>query len=124
MATAAQAATPSHADLVSVVVRESEGTGSGPQRAVEAFGGSVTDQFSVMAGFSAQVPADRLDALRAVPGVTSVTEDASLTLSNADVEAQASQAGSLYTIANKVTGASALWDAGITGRGIDVAVVD
>src|SRR5689334_18838933 len=124
MATAAQAATPSDADLVPVVVQESAGTGSGPQRAVEAFGGSVTKEFSVIAGFSAQVPGDRLDALRAVPGVTSVTEDASLTLSSADVAAQASQAGSLYTIANQVTGASTLWNAGATGQGIDVAVVD
>ncbi|NYJ06836.1 S8 family serine peptidase [Petropleomorpha daqingensis] len=124
MATAAQAATPSHADLVPVVVQESQGTGSGPQRAVEAFGGSVTTQFSVISGFSARVPSDRLEALRAVPGVTSVTEDASLTLSSADVEAQAGQAGSLYTIANQVTGASTLWNAGYTGQGVDVAVVD
>jgi serine protease AprX len=124
MATAAQAASPSDADLVSVVVQESDGTGNGPQRAVEAFGGSVTKEFSVISGFSATVPADRLDALRAVPGVTSVTEDASLTLSDADVETQASQAGSLYTIANQVTGASSLWQAGYTGQGVDVAVVD
>jgi serine protease AprX len=124
MATAAQAASPSDAGLVSVVVQESEGTGHGPQRAVEAFGGSVTKEFSVISGFSAQVPGDRLEALRAVPGVTSVTEDASLTLSSADVEAQANQAGSLYTIANQVTGASTLWNAGATGKGVDVAVVD
>src|SRR3954447_5150145 len=123
MATAAQAAPPSDADLVPVVVEESAGTGSGPQRAVEAFGGSVTKEFSVIAGFSAQVPGDRLDALRAVPGVSSVTEDASLTLSSTDVAAQASQAGSLYTIANQVTGASTMWQAGDTGQGVDVAVV-
>src|SRR4051794_32338151 len=124
MATAAQAATPSDADLVSVVVQETGGTGNGPERAVQAYGGSVTKQFSVISGFSAQVPADRLDALRAVPGVTSVTEDASLTLSDADVAAQAAQAGSMYTIANQVTGASTLWNAGYTGKGVDVAVVD
>jgi serine protease AprX len=40
------------------------------------------------------------------------------------VAAQASQAGSLYTIANQVTGASTLWKAGYTGKGVDVAVVD
>src|SRR4051794_823156 len=124
MATAAQAATPSDADLVSVVVQETGGTGNGPQRAVEAFGGSVTEEFSVISGFSAKVPGDRLEALRAVPGVTAVTEDASLTLSSADVAAQASQAGSLYTLANQVTGASTLWKAGATGQGVDVAVVD
>jgi serine protease AprX len=124
MATVASAATPSDADLVSVVVQESGGTGNGPERAVQAYGGSVTKEFSVISGFSAKVPGDRLDALRAVPGVSSVTEDASLTLSSTDVAAQASQAGSLYTIANQVTGASTMWQAGYTGQGVDVAVVD
>src|SRR3954453_12709162 len=123
MATAAQAATPSDADLVPVVVQETGG-GNGPERAVQAYGGAVTKEVSVISGFGAKVPSDRLDALRAVPGVSSVTEDASLTLSSTDVAAQASQAGSLYTIANQVTGASTMWKAGYTGQGVDVAVVD
>src|SRR3954449_6499272 len=80
MASVAQAATPSTADLVSVIVQENAGTGNGPERAVEAFGGSVSKQFSVFQGFSAKVPGDRLDALRSVPGVDKVTEDAGLTL--------------------------------------------
>src|SRR3954470_9685465 len=80
MASEAPAATPSSAALVSVIVQELDGTGNGPERAVEAFGGSVTRQFSVFQGFSAEVPGDRLDALRSVPGVDKVTEDASLTL--------------------------------------------
>ena len=58
------------------------------------------------------------------PGVASVTEDAGLALQSTDVAVQAAQAGSLYTIANKVTGASAMWDAGYTGKGVDVAVID
>src|SRR4051794_41956227 len=80
MASVAEAATPSTADLVSVIVQETAGTGNGPERAVEGFGGSVGQQYSVFQGFSAKVPGDRLDALRAVPGVQAVTEDASLTL--------------------------------------------
>src|SRR3954447_1357148 len=80
MASVAWAATPSTADLVSVIVQERAGTGNGPERAVEAFGGSVGQEYSVFQGFSAKVPGDRIDALRAVPGVDKVTEDASLTL--------------------------------------------
>src|SRR3954452_5550445 len=80
MASVAPAATPSHAGLVPVIVQELPGTGNGPERAVEGFGGSVGQQYSVFQGFSAKVPGDRLDALRAVPGVQAVTEDASLTL--------------------------------------------
>jgi serine protease AprX len=56
--------------------------------------------------------------------VQSVTQDAGLALQSTDVESQAAQAGSLYTIANEVTGASAMWDAGYTGKGVDVAVID
>jgi serine protease AprX len=124
MASEAPAATPSHAGLVPVIVQELPGTGNGPERAVEGFGGSVGQQYSVFQGFSAKVPGDRLDALRAVPGVSDVTQDAGLTLNSTDVEDQAAQAGSLYTIANQVTGASAMWDAGYTGQGVDVAVID
>src|SRR3954467_11009991 len=80
LASVAEAATPSTADLVSVIVQERSGTGNGPERAVEAFGGSVGQEYSVFQGFSAKVPGDRIDALRSVPGVDKVTEDASLTL--------------------------------------------
>nr|WP_281371647.1 S8 family serine peptidase [Petropleomorpha daqingensis] len=82
MASVAEAATPSSADLVPVIVQETAGTGNGPERAVEAFGGSVGQEYSVFQGFSAKVPGDRIDALRAVPGVDKVTQDASLTLNS------------------------------------------
>jgi serine protease AprX len=121
---AAEAATPSHAAEVQVVVRESSGAGNGPEQAVTAFGGKVLRQLDVIDGFSAAVPKDRLDALRATAGVVSVTADAGLTLSDADVTNQVSQTGSLYTLANQVTGASALWDQGYTGQGVDIALVD
>jgi serine protease AprX len=91
---------------------------------VQAFGGTVSRQLSIIGAFTASVPRDRLAALRAVPGVDSVTEDGSLELADAEVEQQSAQPGSLYTIANEVTGASAMWDAGYTGRGVDVAVID
>jgi hypothetical protein len=125
--TAASAATTtsaSSAGQMSVVVRELDGAGNGPERAVSAFGGSVGRQLDILGGFAAKVPVDRLDALRAVAGVASVSEDAGLTLQSTDVAAQAAQAGSLYTIANKVTGASAMWDAGYTGKGVDIAIID
>jgi serine protease AprX len=123
-ATASAAALTSSADQVSVIVRELAGSGNAPEQAVSAFGGSVGRQLEILGGFTAEIPADRLDALRAVAGVQSVTEDAGLALSSTDVESQAAQAGSLYTIANEVTGASAMWDAGYTGKGVDVAVID
>jgi serine protease AprX len=122
--TASAATLTSSADAVPVIVREAAGSGNAPEQAVTAFGGTVGRQLEILGGFTARVPADRLNALRAVAGVESVTENAGLELSSADVEGQAAQAGSLYTLANEVTGASAMWDAGYTGRGVDVAVID
>src|SRR6476660_6995545 len=95
-ASAATTTTASSADTVSVIVRELDGAGNAPERAVSAFGGSVGHQLGILGGFTAAVPSDRLDALRAVPGVASVTEDAGLSLQSTDVESQAAQAGSLY----------------------------
>ena len=123
-ASAATTTTASSADQLSVIVRESDGAGNAPERAVAAFGGTVGRELDILGGFTAQVPADRLDALRAVPGVSEVTKDAGLALQSTDVESQVDQTGSLYTLANKVTGASSMWDAGYTGKGVDVAVID
>ena len=175
---AATTTSASTAADVSVIVRETPGSGKLPEQAVRALGGSVGRQLSVIGGFTADVPADRLDALRAVAGVESVSEDASLTLNGLtdggllstvtktttavtapvttattavtapvadattavtdtttavadtaaavvnDVTGQADQAGSMYTITNTLTGASTMWDAGYTGKGVDVAVID
>ncbi|HYH74112.1 MAG TPA: S8 family serine peptidase [Nocardioides sp.] len=121
---ASAATQASSADQVSVVVREVSGAGNAPEQAVAAFGGSVTRQLAILGGFTAEVPSDRVAALRAVAGVASVTEDAGLTLASTEISDQAAQNGSLYTIANKVTGASTMWDAGYTGKGVDVAVID
>jgi serine protease AprX len=121
---ASAATTASAAEDVSVIVRELAGAGNLPEQAVAAFGGTVGRQLDILGGFTATVPSDRLAALRAVAGVESVTEDAGLTLASTEISDQAAQNGSLYTIANKVTGASSMWDAGYTGKGVDVAVID
>jgi serine protease AprX len=120
----AQAATASGAAPVRVVVREAPGAGALPEQVVQRLGGTVLRDLPIIGGFSARVPGDRLAALRASAGVAEVTEDAALTLSDADVAGQVAQAGSLYTLANQVTGAAQMWSAGATGKGVDVALVD
>ncbi|MCU1621155.1 MAG: peptidase and in kexin sedolisin, partial [Modestobacter sp.] len=121
---AAQASTDAPTEPVSVIVREGAGAGQGPEQAVSALGGTVEEPLGIIDGFSATVPADRLAVLRTVPGILSVTENAGLSLSDADVTGQVAQTGSLYTLANQVTGAADMWDAGATGQGVDVAVID
>jgi serine protease AprX len=117
-------ATPSSADRVSVIVQELPNSGDRPEKAVVALGGTVDGSFEVIDGFTATVPGNRLNALRAVPGVTSVTENAKVTLTSAEVDSQAGLNGSMQRITHEMTGASAMWDAGYTGAGVDVAVID
>jgi serine protease AprX len=120
----AQAATASSAAPVDVIVREAPGSGALPEQVVERLGGSVGRELTIINGFGASVPKDRLHVLRATAGVASVTEDAGLTLSDADVTGQISQTGSLYTLANEVTGAADMWNGGATGKGVDIALID
>jgi hypothetical protein len=53
-----------------------------------------------------------------------VTQNAPVTLQSTDVAEAQSLPGSLHSITTQVTGAKAFWDRGITGRGVDVAVID
>ncbi|MFP5372431.1 MAG: S8 family serine peptidase [Actinomycetes bacterium] len=116
--------TPGVAESVSVIVREAPDAGDRPERAVEAAGGSVVRQLSIIDSFSARVPADRLPALRSVAGVVSVTADAAVELHGRDVAAVQSEPGSLYRITHEVTKATTMWEKGYLGQGIDVAVID
>ena len=81
--------------------------------AVASYGGEVVRALDIINGFTAEVPADRLDALRAVPGVESVTEDAGLALSQRRRRRRRRPSRLALTLANEVTGASDLWDAGL-----------
>jgi serine protease AprX len=114
----------STAEQVSVIVQELPGSGTAPERAVTSFGGEVVRTLSVIAGFEARVPADRVGALRAVPGVRDVTENAAMSLSSAEVDQQVGLKGSMRRVTHEMTGAASMWDAGFTGAGVDVAVVD
>ena len=119
----ASAATKGSAAPVDVIVLELPGTGDRPERAVAAFGGAVERQLGIIDSFSAKVPADRVAALREVPGVDTVSEDVPVRLSSTEVESTNSLTGSMHSITD-VIGARHYWDRGVTGRGVDVAVID
>jgi serine protease AprX len=126
MAGPAAAATTvvSSADPVSVIVRELPGAGNAPERAVLALGGTVERELSIISGFEATVPGNRLGALRSATGVLEVVENAEVTLTSTEVDNQVGLNGSLQRITHEMTGASAMWDAGYTGAGVDVAIID
>jgi serine protease AprX len=121
---AAATAVVSSADPVSVIVRELPGAGNAPERAVLALGGTVEQELAIISGFEATVPGNRLGALRSATGVLEVVENAEVTLTSTEVDNQVGLNGSLQRITHEMTGASAMWDAGYTGAGVDVAIID
>jgi serine protease AprX len=95
-------------------------------RAVSAVGGHVTRELAVIGGVAANVPADRLDLLRHARGVRAVTPDSSGRLMGVDPSLGydvAADEGSLFNVA-RVTKARDIWNNGMTGKGVDVALVD
>ena len=126
--TAASAATTtaaSSADQVSVIVREPDGAGNAPERAVAGvrrFRRASARHPGRLHRRGAVRPARRAARRRRASRRSPRTPGSPCRAPTSS--RQAAQAGSLYTLANKVTGASAMWDAGYTGKGVDVAVID
>lgn len=110
--------------MVSVIVRELPRSGDAPERAVESLRGEVGRHIGIIDGFVAEVPEGGLARLEAVPGVHSVTLNRRVRLLHAaDGFDAAADPGSLYSTA-KLIRAIDLWRAGITGKGVDVALID
>jgi subtilisin family serine protease len=111
--------------VVSVIVRESAGSGSGPERLVRQLGGTVGRHIRIINGFSAKVPTAGLAQLEAARGVHSVTINRRVRLlSELDGWDQTSDLGSLHYVAQEVTGAGEYWNSRLTGKGVDVALID
>ena len=112
---------------VSVIVRELPGSGEAPELAVSSAGGEVGRHIALIDGFVATVPASSVGRIEATPGVHSVTRNARIQLLGPVGDGlgfdDPSEAGTMYSVA-KAVDVHNLWDSGITGRGIDVAVID
>jgi subtilisin family serine protease len=114
-------ASASSAPSVSVIVREYPGSTIDPDTVTAAVGGHVTNRLAIINGFSASVPASAVSRLATAPGILSVTADSrGHLLSTYD---PTTDTGSLAT-AEQRTGARATWDAGYTGKGVDIALID
>ena len=77
---------------------------------IEAMGGEVVYQYTLWNAVAARLPAERLTEVAALKGVAEVVEDGMLE--------------PLLDVSVPTTGAPAFWNAGFTGQGVDVAVVD
>src|SRR4051794_30140462 len=111
-------------ERVSVIVREADGAGTAPEHLVRQLGGKVNFELPLIGGFSATIPASAVDAVAAGQGIVAVTPDGQVHFNMAGDGYDATTAmGSLYNTA-RATGATDLWRRGITGRGVDVALID
>jgi serine protease AprX len=111
---------PSQAAAVSVVVQEVPGAGRDLQDAVTRLGGRVDVPLPIIDGFSASVPAHRVDDLGALPGVAAVTENRPVRFAGQYGEGS----GTASAVYSEAVRATKTWDQGHTGRGVVVAVID
>ncbi len=120
---AARAPDQSAVRVIVVADRAAGGSATGAA-AVAAAGGRVVHGLGSMAAVVADVPVAGIAAVRAAPGIRSVTADARLELQQTDPPpAPDGRAGSLRLAAAAI-GAPAYWQAGYTGHGVDVALID
>ncbi|HVW34597.1 MAG TPA: S8 family peptidase [Acidimicrobiia bacterium] len=95
-------------------------TGTAAHAAVTAHHGTVDQDLWIVNGVAATVPAAEVAGLAAEPGILHVTEDAGVTVQAADP----SPLHAATAVYPKVVGADRLWDEGVDGDGVTVALVD
>ena len=109
-------------ELISVIVREAPGAGDVPEQLVESSGGRVGLRLSIINGFAADLPRGAVEWLEASPAIEGITPNAPLQLQG-DSYRPGADVGSMQHTAD-IIGASRYWQAGFTGRGVDIAIID
>jgi serine protease AprX len=112
-------APPGAGESVRVIVQKRAAGDISPELAVRRLGGEVTRALPIVAGFAATVPAAALDELARLAGVRAVTPD-----SRVRVQAAAPGGSTIRSVYPKAIRADAVWNRGVTGRGVTVAVLD
>ena len=115
-------AAASGADSVKVIVREVPGHHREAARQVQRLGGEVGPRLALVDGFAARIPARATAALLRSPEILAVTPDSALRLSGSG-DVGGATTTSMPDLPHLV-GATDLWKAGVTGAGIDVALID
>jgi serine protease AprX len=113
---------PDAGPAMSVIVRAVAGAEGRIEDVVTRLGGTVTIDLPIINGFAARIPGSALDILRGDAAVVSVSPNTHVAAESdgydpsADVNSMAST--------TQYLGATDWWNAGFTGAGIDVAVID
>jgi serine protease AprX len=129
--TASTFATAVHAAprMVSVIVRALPGQGAAADQDITAVGGQVTNQIPLINAAVANVPANMVPALSVAPGVAQVTSNAPIHLLGSSYGGAsgsynpATDVDSMFNV-EQMDGAHAYWNAGYTGQGVGVALID
>ena len=109
----------------SVIVRAKRGKEPLAERAVVRLGGRIVLRLRIIGGFAARVPAQAVGTLRHSPAVLSVTLDARLApLAAKYTPPPDSGAVNSMAATTLMTGARAYWQAGFTGKGVGIALID
>lgn len=87
------------------------------KKIVKAHKGKITNKLPAVQGFAVKLPAKQAKALKAAKGVLNVTL-------NSKVRSTSFSPELLATNFPKTTGADQAWAAGITGKGVGVAIID
>jgi serine protease AprX len=115
--------------LVSVIVRAQPGEGAAADQQVTSLGGHIQQHISLINAVVAEVPADAVPELNASTAVAQVTLNAPVQLLGSSYGLPGSQynpvadVNSMYNI-EQMDGAHAYWNAGYTGQGVGVALID
>ena len=124
-ATAQTSSIPSFSGpTVSVIVRDASSSIAAEQ-VVKDLGGKVGRQLGIIDGFVAEIPVSQLDRLRSSEAISSVSINAKLEMLSFKPDHVVSRKlpGSMHNTGVSV-GADRMWDRGITGAGVDIALVD
>jgi serine protease AprX len=125
--TAAVAASAQHSQTTantSVIVRVAPEAQRAGENAIARVGGHVDRRIDLINSYVASIPTGTESALRGMRGVLAVTPNARVhLLADPLGYTPETDMGSLYEVARMI-GAPAMWSRGITGSGIDVALID
>jgi serine protease AprX len=95
------------------------------ERDTLAHGGTIQRTLGVIGGFSATLPADQVGALGSSDAIAAVSPDRSITPMSVDPTLGYDPASTTSLSAiSQIVGAQSMWNAGFTGAGVDVAVID
>src|SRR5712692_7329431 len=111
---------------VAVIVRAESAHVSAVEHVVARLGGSVGRRLGIIDGFTARVPAGSLGRLTGADGVREVTADARGRLLSVDPTLGYDPTGDLGSPTNlaSIINATPAYAAGLTGKGVDVALID